>query len=42
MGGPQANLSPEESITGMLGVIDDLGPDGTGLFYHYNGDSIPW
>ncbi|MCA9289643.1 MAG: SDR family oxidoreductase [Phycisphaerales bacterium] len=42
MGGPQANLSPEESITGMLGVIDDLGPDGTGRFYHYDGEPIPW
>jgi NAD(P)-dependent dehydrogenase (short-subunit alcohol dehydrogenase family) len=42
MGGPNANLTPEESITGMRAVIARLKPADTGTFWNYNGETIPW
>jgi NAD(P)-dependent dehydrogenase (short-subunit alcohol dehydrogenase family) len=42
MGGDAAPLSPEQSITGMRGVIDKLTPADTGKFYRYDGSIVPW
>jgi NAD(P)-dependent dehydrogenase (short-subunit alcohol dehydrogenase family) len=42
MGGPGANLTPEESITGMRAVIAKLTPADTGTYWNYNGETIPW
>lgn len=42
MGGPQAPLSPEESISGMLKAIDALTPASNGKFLNYDGGTVPW
>ena len=42
MGGPDANLTPEESITGMRAVIAKLTPADTGTYWNYNGATMPW
>lgn len=42
MGGPEAPLSPEESVRGMLRVIDSLGPEHSGRFFEFNGEELPW
>ena len=42
MGGPNAKLSPEESVGAMRRVIAELGPDDSGRFYNYDGREYPW
>lgn len=42
MGGPQAPLSPEESVRGMLEVIDRLTTADNGKFLNYDGSTLPW
>ncbi len=42
MGGPDADITPEESIRAMLRVIDALTIEQTGRFFHYTGREIPW
>ncbi len=42
MGGPNAQLAPQESIAGMRGVIDKLTPAATGTFWNYDGQQLPW
>jgi NAD(P)-dependent dehydrogenase (short-subunit alcohol dehydrogenase family) len=42
MGGPQAPTSPEESVTGMRGIIDQLTIEYSGAWYNYDGNPIPW
>ncbi len=42
MGGPQAPLSPQESVSGMRQVIDKLSHEQTGTFHNYDGQNIPW
>lgn len=42
MGGPNAKLSPEESVGAMRRVIAKLGPTDTGRFYNYDGREYPW
>lgn len=42
MGGPDAPLSVEESVSGMRAVIDSLSPDDTGTFRDYAGRLMPW
>mgnify|MGYP001825777424 CR=1 FL=1 len=42
MGGPNANLTPEESITGMKKVIDGLTPKDNGTYRNWDGVAIPW
>src|SRR5256885_1221755 len=37
MGGPKAPLSPHESVTGMRGLTETLGPNQSGKFYNYDG-----
>jgi len=41
-GGPGALITTEESVIGMLNVIDALDLTKSGMFFNYNGDSIPW
>jgi NAD(P)-dependent dehydrogenase (short-subunit alcohol dehydrogenase family) len=42
MGGPNANLTPEESIAGMRVVIANLTPANTGAYWNYDGETISW
>lgn len=42
MGGDEAPLTPEESVAGMLRVIDGLTPDDNGRFLDYLGQEIAW
>lgn len=42
MGGPNATLSPEESVKGLLKIIAELTPGDTGKFYDYSGKTLPW
>jgi NAD(P)-dependent dehydrogenase (short-subunit alcohol dehydrogenase family) len=42
MGGANATLSPEESVTGLVSLIGKLGPQDNGRFYDYQGKPIPW
>ena len=42
MGGPQARLSPAESIGAMITVIEGLKPTDTGAFFSYGGERVPW
>ena len=42
MGGPQGPVSIEESVEGLLKVIDGLTMDQTGGFLDYRGHVLPW
>jgi NAD(P)-dependent dehydrogenase (short-subunit alcohol dehydrogenase family) len=42
MGGPNAQLSPEESIASMRRVFDGLTLEDSGRFLSYDGSEIPW
>jgi NAD(P)-dependent dehydrogenase (short-subunit alcohol dehydrogenase family) len=42
MGGPGATYSPEESVSGLVAVIEKLGPADNGRFYDFKGNPIPW
>jgi NAD(P)-dependent dehydrogenase (short-subunit alcohol dehydrogenase family) len=42
MGGPNAKLSPEESVGAMRSIISKLGPNDSGRFYNYDGREYPW
>jgi NAD(P)-dependent dehydrogenase (short-subunit alcohol dehydrogenase family) len=42
MGGPSATLTPQESVTAMLRLIEKLGPAQSGKFFHYDGSEYPW
>lgn len=42
MGGPQAPLSPVDSITGMRRVIEGLDLTQSGQFLAYDGTTVPW
>ncbi len=42
MGGPQGELSTEESAAGLRVVIDDLRPSQSGGFFDVDGSPIPW
>jgi NAD(P)-dependent dehydrogenase (short-subunit alcohol dehydrogenase family) len=42
MGGPNANLTPEESITGMREVIANLSTADSGTYWNYDGSQIAW
>ncbi|XP_035710477.1 C-factor [Folsomia candida] len=41
-GGENAPLTPEESVSGILNVFENLTPSQSGLFFQYNGTIIPW
>jgi NAD(P)-dependent dehydrogenase (short-subunit alcohol dehydrogenase family) len=42
MGGRRATLTPKESVTAMRRLIDKLGPNQSGMFFHYDGTEYPW
>ena len=42
MGGPNAMITVEQSVTGMRQVISSLGLANSGEFLGYDGQSIPW
>ena len=42
MGGASAPLTKAESISGMLGVIENLTTESTGMFFNYDGGILPW
>ena len=42
MGGKQAPLSPQQSVEGMLSVLDRLGPGDSGRFLDWSGTDLPW
>lgn len=42
MGGPQANLAPEESAARLGHIIDALTPDQNGHFISHTGENIAW
>lgn len=42
MSGPDADLSPAESIGALRQLIESLTPADTGTFRRYNGETIPW
>ena len=42
MGGPDATLSPQQSVSAMRQLIETLGPNDSGKFYNYDGREYPW
>lgn len=42
MGGPNANLSPAESVAGMRKVIESLGPEDSGTYRNWDGGTLDW
>ena len=42
MGGPNALIDTDTSVTGMMQVIDELGVEQSGNFFNYDGSIIPW
>ena len=42
LGGPNAKLSPEQSVAAMRRLIAELGPNDSGRFYNYDGREYPW
>jgi len=42
MGGGNAPLPTEQSVAGMLKVVEGLAPADSGGFFDYTGESLPW
>ena len=42
MSGPNADLTPEESVSAMRALIERLGPEDSGGFRRYTGETYPW
>lgn len=42
MGGSSAPVTPKDSISGMLAVIDGLDSGSNGKFFDYTGKELPW
>ncbi len=42
MGGRHAPLTPEESVSGILRVIDRANRDASGRFFRHDGAEMPW
>ena len=42
MGGPNATLTPEQSVSALRRLIDGFGMGDTGKFYNWNGREYPW
>ena len=42
MSGPDADLTPEESVSAMRTLIERLGPADSGGFRRYTGEIYPW
>ena len=42
MGGPNAEITVEQSVAGMVTLIERLGIDESGSFFNYRGEILPW
>lgn len=42
MGGPNAPLKPEESVSSLIRLIDKLSTSDSGKFFNYDGSILPW
>jgi NAD(P)-dependent dehydrogenase (short-subunit alcohol dehydrogenase family) len=42
MGGANAPVTPEQSISGMIKVIEGLGQQDSGEFFDFQGQRVPW
>ncbi len=42
MTGPHASISPEESVTGIRSLLDELQPEDSGHFLDYRGREVAW
>lgn len=42
LGGPNAVMTPKDSVTGMRAVLDGLTPADNGRFINFDGTPIPW
>ena len=42
MGGPNALISVDKSIDGMMSVISSTNIKNSGQFLNYDGNKIPW
>jgi len=42
MGGPRAKLTPEQSVAGLLRVIENASIEDTGTFLQWDGSEHPW
>lgn len=42
MGGPNALITVEESVAGMVKVVEGFRPEMSGRFFDYRGQEIPW
>jgi NAD(P)-dependent dehydrogenase (short-subunit alcohol dehydrogenase family) len=42
MGGPDAVLTPTQSVNGMRRIIEQFNSNMSGHFYRYDGSEIPW
>ena len=42
MGGPNAEITPQESASGIRNVVAGMSKENSGHFYKWNGDIHPW
>jgi NAD(P)-dependent dehydrogenase (short-subunit alcohol dehydrogenase family) len=42
MGGPGAEISTDESVTGLKGILQSASSAQSGQFIEFNGEQIPW
>ncbi|MCC6804825.1 MAG: SDR family oxidoreductase [Anaerolineae bacterium] len=42
MGGSDASLTPQQSVDGMIAVIEAVGQEHNGGFYRWDGELMPW
>jgi NAD(P)-dependent dehydrogenase (short-subunit alcohol dehydrogenase family) len=42
MGGPNANITPQKSVSNMRRVIEKLSAADSGKFFHHDGSEYPW
>ena len=42
MGGAGAPVTPEQSVRGLLAVMDAASPERSGRFYGFDGEELPW
>jgi NAD(P)-dependent dehydrogenase (short-subunit alcohol dehydrogenase family) len=42
LGGPGATLTPRESVSSLRRMIEKLGPNDSGKFYHRDGREYAW
>ena len=42
MGGSNAEISTDESVSGLKSILQSAGPAQSGQFIEFNGNSIPW